>query len=256
LGIRQAQVWVGLEHPGQPAGKCLQAGIGDAPARVQQGHGHRRRAHGGQHDGQRALRHVRTHLVARQLRQSQPLQRAQQVGLGVVHGDAAIDGHPDHAPRALFFLFTRERPLERAAGAPREMHDRIVLGQCIDGCRHAPLCQVPGRGGDHEAHQADPARDQAGIGQVAHAQRAIDAFGGQVDQAVAQTDGEIQRRKRLAKFTDARQHDGAPKRTRQVDAQPALHAPRVLAQKVGFGVVDGGQDGVAVGVVALTLGRE
>ena len=85
--------------------------------------------------------------------------------------------------------------------------------------------------------QADAFGHQAGIGQRAGADHAVDAFLDQIDRAVGQADHQFDVGIALFEFGQFRQHDHAADGTRHVHTQAAFGLPRRAVQ-AGFGFFD------------------
>ena len=118
------------------------------------------------------------------------------------------------------------------------MHDAGVAGQLIDMARGAAARQIGRGGAGDKTHIADLTADQGGILQLADTHGAIDAFLGQVDQAVGDADIEFDVGINAVELPDMRHHQGMGDGGRQIDAQLALRLQRAGPAKARFGSVN------------------
>ncbi|MNM75115.1 hypothetical protein D3C81_868880 [compost metagenome] len=156
--------------------------------------------------------------------------------VGAFHGAAYLDRH-----RAPVF---REDPAALHVGAGAEGQAVVPL-QVFRRAGAAGAGQVVGRGHHHAPGLGQPDRDQAGVGQVAQPDRAVEAFVDQVDHAVGQVQRDRYVRVRFDEQRHQRRHVLAAVAGRRGHAQVAAGLD-AAGRDAGLGVVQVVQDALAV----------
>jgi hypothetical protein len=137
-----------------------------------------------------------------------------------------------------------EGPAARLAGVGAQ-RQAGVAGELVRVARRARALQV-GRGGHAQAAVVgQPRADQAGVGQVAHAHRAVEALVDDVDHAVAEVERQAQVGMLGQEARHQRRHVAAAEAGRRRDAQMAAGLEPARADG-GLGVGQRGQQALAV----------
>ena len=87
--------------------------------------------------------------------------------------------------------WTHEFEWKQLGGGARDVVHRTVAAQVVEAFRLTILTQVGGAGAGDLLQAGQPFTDQRRVPKGAGAQRAIDAFGDQVDKAVGLADGQL-----------------------------------------------------------------
>ena len=172
---------------------------------------------------QRAAGQVRGHVVIGQLHDAVAGQRRLRERVAAVAAQAAL-----HPQRAAFAVFA-DKPVLVAA------QQAVVLLQRGQRLWRTVRGQVGRRGADVQMAAGQPARDQAGVGQLADADGQVVAIVHQVQHLVAQLQLDVQRRVALAELQQQRRDVALAVGQRRGDFQAALRRGQVLRHRaLGF----------------------
>lgn len=197
-----------------------------------------------QHDLKAPVGEGRPDLVVQHPRQAPAGER--RIDRGLV-GVALQGGVERHA------LVVAKPPFRRRPGAGRD-RDAVLL-EVGGGLRGAVAGEVAGSAADDPAHRADPERGEAGIGEVADADRDVDALLDEVHRPVDEQRAGGHRRVGVEVVGEDRQDVEPPEQHRGGDRERAGHHAGV-ARRRGLGLGDLDEDAPALlDVAAPGLGE-
>jgi len=108
----------------------------------------------------------------------------------VVHGDPAVDPHRMRA--------TRSGELDRRIDVPAEVEHELVRFEIGRRAWLALALQVPRSRHEHARHDAEPTRDQRGVGKAPEPDRHIDALLDQIEETAPQRELDLDLRSRTS----------------------------------------------------------